>query len=277
MSSDLQKVMTHGFALRKIKCQTLEICLEAVKNKGNAIRYVNSEFLTNVVCMEAIKSNPYAIRYIDDKLKTFEICDLAVTSNGWTLKYIPNTIKKYDELCKKAVEFRSNVLKDIGEKYQTKKMCIDAVKNFGPALRYVKNKDLEICYEAVKQSPLAIKYVDPELFLALMEMLNKSKCVIYEDLETLGNEKMYTEDVYVEIIAFIRNRFGSTILEVTSDNYLDTVKNNKDIKNCIIIKKERELLYEIYKKESTRVNNGWLMNSFVEEQCIKKVGRFLIC
>ncbi len=278
MSTDLQKVTTHGFALRKIKCQTTEICLAAVKNKGNAIRYITPQnLITDEIRMEAVKSNPYAIRYIDDEHKTPELCDLAITGNGWTLKYIPNTIKNYDELCKKALNYRSNVLEFICEKHQSKRICLDTVKKHGLALKYVKNKDIEICYEAVKQNPKAIKYVEPELFVKLADIINKTSCIVYEDLETLGNEKFYADDPYVEIIAFIKNRFGSTILEVTSDEYLTNVKTNKDIKNCVVLKKERAGLYELYKKEIKKVNNGWLMNSFVEESNMRIVGRFLIC
>ena len=57
---------------------------------------------------------------------------------------------------------------------------------------------------------------------------------------------------------------------------LDEIKNNSEILDIIILKEERNNLYEVYKKESKTINNGWLMTNFVDVSTISKVGRFLL-
>ena len=48
----------------------------------------------------------------------------------------------------------------IPPEYRTYELCFEAVKQNGLALRFVKNKTDEICTAAIKQNPEAIKYID---------------------------------------------------------------------------------------------------------------------
>lgn len=43
--------------------------------------------------------------------------------------------------------------------------AISMVKKDGLLLRFIKNQDLQICIEAVKQNRFAVQYVDKKLFL----------------------------------------------------------------------------------------------------------------
>jgi hypothetical protein len=56
-----------------VKDQTERICLEAVKENGNALRYVKEQ--TEEICLEAIRQNLTAIEYVDIKRfpKVFEL------------------------------------------------------------------------------------------------------------------------------------------------------------------------------------------------------------
>ena len=40
-----------------------EICLESVKQNGDALQYVNTQ--TNDICLEALNQNPESIQYIN--------------------------------------------------------------------------------------------------------------------------------------------------------------------------------------------------------------------
>ena len=48
----LKKVKKYGYTLRYVKEQTPEICLEAVKQDGDALRYVNPKIFKQTVTLE---------------------------------------------------------------------------------------------------------------------------------------------------------------------------------------------------------------------------------
>src|SRR4030042_1057957 len=87
--------------------QTPKLCLEAVKQNGDALRYVRDQ--TPKLCLEAVKENGHALRYVRDQ--TLELCLEAVKQNGDALRYVRD---------------------------QTPELCLEAVKRNGDALRYVR-------------------------------------------------------------------------------------------------------------------------------------------
>ena len=104
------------------------MCLEAVKQNGFAIKYIDKP--TEEICLEAVKKNGFAIKYID-KL-TEEMCMQSIKQNGTSIKYIKNT---------------------------TEEMCLEAVKRDGRAIQYIKNPTKEMCLE-IKQNPWSILYIE---------------------------------------------------------------------------------------------------------------------
>ena len=111
---DLESVRKKGLLLEYVMDQTPEICLEAVKQCGLALRYV------------------WLNRYEGDSLKgdsDFSLID-------------------YQTICLEAIKQNGMALQFIGN--QTEEMCLIAVKQNGRALEYVNEKTLEICLEAVK-------------------------------------------------------------------------------------------------------------------------------
>lgn len=51
----------------------VEMCLIAVKSKGERIQFVPEEFKTYEVYLEAVKSDATAIHYVPDKMRTREL------------------------------------------------------------------------------------------------------------------------------------------------------------------------------------------------------------
>jgi len=49
--------------------KTPEICLEAVKRRGLALKYVPEALKTEAICLAAVRINGYAIKYVPIKLK----------------------------------------------------------------------------------------------------------------------------------------------------------------------------------------------------------------
>ena len=62
----LEAVKQEGDALRYVKEQTEAICLEAVKQDGYALRYVKEQ--TEAICLEAVKRNGDALLYVKEDL-----------------------------------------------------------------------------------------------------------------------------------------------------------------------------------------------------------------
>ena len=60
------------------KWSTEAVCLEAVKNDGNALQYVKEQ--TEAVCLEAVKRNGYALQYVA-VIDILEICIKEVETN----------------------------------------------------------------------------------------------------------------------------------------------------------------------------------------------------
>ena len=137
------------------KNQTPEICLEAIRQNGHALRYIKTS-TTPEICLEAVRKNGCALRYI--RAPAPEICLEAVRQNGYALQYVIS---------------------------QTPEICLEAVRQNGDALQYVLSQTPEICLEAVRENENALEYVisiDFNLLAYLMQ--NKSidfiKCLIID-------------------------------------------------------------------------------------------------
>jgi hypothetical protein len=83
--ADLQKVKQDGFALKFVKEQTFELCLESVKRHGYyALQFVKNK--TYELRLETVKTNGWALRY--DKEQTYELCLEAVKQHRYALKFV---------------------------------------------------------------------------------------------------------------------------------------------------------------------------------------------
>lgn len=139
--TQLELVAKDGLLIRFIDNPTEEICLAAVKNKGNALQYIIKQ--TENICLAAVKNNGMSLRFV--KNQTYEICLEAV------------------KICGRALQFVRN---------QTDEICLAAVKNIGLALEYVKNQTDEICLASIKNYAGAIQFVKKqteEMLLMVVE------------------------------------------------------------------------------------------------------------
>jgi len=88
----LEAVKQNGMALQFVDIQdnTLYqyLCLEAVKQNGLALQFIEKQ--TYEICLEAVKQNGLALQFIEKQ--TYEICLEAVKQNGLALQYVANNI-----------------------------------------------------------------------------------------------------------------------------------------------------------------------------------------
>ncbi len=132
--------------------ETAKVCHFKNKSKANSIfieKVINlkdwNEWENENFCLEAVKQNGKALYYVENQ--TEEICLEAVKQNGNALQFVKN---QTEEMCLKAVKQYGNALEYV--KNQTEEICLKAVKQNGNALQFVKNQTEEICLEAVKQN-----------------------------------------------------------------------------------------------------------------------------
>jgi len=152
--------------------KTAQLCLEAVKKNGYALKYVPEEFKTAELCLEAIKQNGNVLEYVPENLKTEELCYEAVKKDSRPLEYVPENLKT-TELCLKAIRDKhgpisclaDKVLKYVPEHLKTPELCLEAVKMNGYGLQYVPEalKTVELCFEAVKRNGDVLEYVPEAL------------------------------------------------------------------------------------------------------------------
>ena len=182
----LEMVRKDGLNLMKVpsKYQTKEICIEALKQNGNAIVFIENQ--TPEICLEAVKQNKIALQFV--KNQTPEICLAAVKRDGWTLQFVKNQTPK---ICMEAVKQDGYALKYV--KNQTSEICLEAVKQDGWVLEFVRNQTPEICLEAVKQDGLALKYIKEQTSELCLEAVKQNGMA----LEYVKNQ---TKEICMEAI-----------------------------------------------------------------------------
>ena len=176
----LEAVKINGLALRYVKNQTEEICLEAVNEASIALEYVTNQ--TEEICLEAIMRSFRVLNHV--KNKTERICLAAIDLDPYTITMMLDV----DEIIlQKILEYEPGVLgialkcvNQIDVTFeQYVQLCLIAVRMNGLLLRYVPKlipnrlRDVidlkifcdahqEICLEAVKQNGFAISYVEDQ-------------------------------------------------------------------------------------------------------------------
>ena len=116
----LEMIKTNGMFLQYIPDKTYELCLEAVKQNGNALNSVPVNHKTYEICLAAVKSNPdCSLSYVPEIHKTYELCLEGVKQNGNMLYGVPENHKTY-ELCLEAVKNNYGVFRDLPEQFKSK-------------------------------------------------------------------------------------------------------------------------------------------------------------
>lgn len=95
-----EAVKKDGTILRFATNFSKELCLNAVKENGNAIKYVPTTFLDDEIITEAIKSKSCAIRYISD----------FATTDQWIMA-LEDDLNNYRHITKKDITVLSYIAK----------------------------------------------------------------------------------------------------------------------------------------------------------------------
>ena len=214
----------------------LTLSFKAVENSGVAIKHVPILLRTFALYLKAVKQHGSALRYLppyslESTLKEKDYIQLwqeALKTFGLGLKEIPIKYRGA-QLCKIAVAENANAFKLVPEPEESKdaiispqeyaEICVITVKTDGLFLELMRPNpfitiDLyqQLCFLAIKQNALAIKYVDPAFltvsqYIDLLLMAVRYNGLALQYVPVLKDGKPFNKDVYLNIVitAVIKN------------------------------------------------------------------------
>ncbi|TXG81882.1 MAG: hypothetical protein E6R13_05675 [Spirochaetes bacterium] len=113
-----------GCMIRYIKNPTPEMCMLAVQNNGDSIRYIESTLRTEELCIAAVSEFGLAIQHIDNP--SYNVCRAAIKNDPLSLRFIDN---QFEELCVTALNTDIYALTTIKNEYFTKRICEVGLKD----------------------------------------------------------------------------------------------------------------------------------------------------
>lgn len=155
----VEAVKSDGNALKFVQKQTDKICLLSVRDFGPSLKYVKNK--SETICQEAFKGllADTVLQYVPQHLKTYELCLNAVKISGNNLEYVPENLKDY-KLCKQSVECYSRAYNHIPDQFKTEELNLIAIKNNYRIMKLINNKTPEFCLKALKINKDTLKFID---------------------------------------------------------------------------------------------------------------------
>jgi len=180
----LEAVRNFCIAFRFVEPRFLnrEICLTAVRGDGDLLAYVPPETDGYAeICMEAVKQYPESVRYVKDHAcgNSFEAIYLeAVKKKGNCVNFGTIKDKRSLNVCKEALKQNPMVFQNFTESEKTPEMCLLAVSLLGSNIRYIENQSPEICLAAVRQNGNALKWVKEQTLELCIEAVKHNRLAL---------------------------------------------------------------------------------------------------
>lgn len=141
--------------IRHINEPSVDLCRLAVNTDPSSIQFIKRP--SESLCLLAVSNEGSCLQYIKNQTK--DVCIAAINDNPWAFQYVKN---QTDDISRHAISIMSNNIDFV--KNQTEDLCLLAVQFAGENLILVRNQTLEICKAAIKQTPIAICWVDPDIY-----------------------------------------------------------------------------------------------------------------
>jgi hypothetical protein len=173
----LEAVKETGEALEHVKNKTYKICMAAIKQSADSLKHVKNrtdsqnqitELCYRELCMEAVKQKGMTLQYVDEHDQTNEICMEAIKQNWRAIYFV---VEQTKEMCIKVVRQDWRAIDIDYVMVQTHQLCMEAVKCDWRALFYVEEKVSyrKICKEAMKQNINALEDIKTDEFTFLFK------------------------------------------------------------------------------------------------------------
>jgi hypothetical protein len=93
--TDIEEVSNDGMALEKYPelQKDKEVCILAVRQNGDAIRFVSAEIIDKTIALLAVNDSGILLEFVPNRLKNEEIIIMALLQNKHALQFIPDNLK----------------------------------------------------------------------------------------------------------------------------------------------------------------------------------------
>ena len=166
-----QLIMKSAIKLWQIpqRYRNAEICMIAIRNIPNAIRWIPRKILTLEMCQTVVQKNGLLLKYIPMIYRIYSICLTAVTNCSKAFKFVPIPLRKMQEISLITMSNCLSNIKYLPEPYKTNCICSDVVNYDGLLLAYVplKKINFKICLDAYKNNNLAADFM-PNIMKKIM-------------------------------------------------------------------------------------------------------------
>lgn len=235
----INAVKNNGYAIRYVPQSLLlseyNFYLEAVKQEWKTITFIPFDKITEDICLEIIRQNKSFsltdIKYIPENVRTYLIYLELVKQNGLLLQFVPLNIMS-NEIMNMAVKQNGLSLRYIPEDMKNQVLCLEAVKQDGYSLMYVpsKHRTKEICLESVKQYGCSILEVPLDIISEeiCLEAVKQNGLALYyisqftfDWFMTKRKEQIYSKQVCSEAI-----KQNSKAIEYVPSKFMHLFKKN---------------------------------------------------
>ena len=212
-----QEALKDFEVLKQVENQTPEICMEAVKKYGWALRLIENQ--TPELCIASVKRNPSTLQFV--KNQTPEICMTAVKQKGWALELVKN---------------------------QTPEICLEAIKQNEKASKFIKEElkqDVLNKYQQYLESQKKQSSIDKKSLF-----IDKNKSTYKEKIMETNNKKeslLFYEESTGKIL-----RVAATADEYLFDWAVYNTENDEIIST--FLKDKVNTLFD--KKDATEINKA---------------------
>lgn len=209
-----------------------QLCLEAVKNYGLALKEMDEKYIDFEVASNAVRKDVDAIQYVPDPLRSkmlsdYDFCVEMVKTNPQALRYI-------------SPDFRQKML--------TADFALSIVKKNGLALEFIPDpiRNETIYSEAVNQNGLALNFVP-------IELRTEALCLAAIDSNTAAiqffPEKLRTYNLYLQ--AVLRN---PSVLEELEKNKRDLQFTPDEYKSLCVAALQQDTMALKFIDEAIKVD-----------------------
>ena len=197
----------------------VELCMEAVKQTGMALQYIESPYQTEEMCLYAVNNDWQSLQYV--KNQTHEICKTAIERSGKAIQHVKEPTPELccaalendggfvciqsfpPDVCLMAVQKNSGFFQYIPAEKQSREVCEVAIYKDPHMLQYMHNQTHDLCLRAVKKDGLALQHVKvqtPELCMAALE--NTANALSHVKEYMLGKVCAYAKEHNIAAIYF---------------------------------------------------------------------------
>lgn len=162
------QIRQDGYLLYYMRAEdiTMEHCFAAAScakrrygDNRNIIDFIPRDLLTKEMCMDIVRQNGEALRSVPDEMKDREMCLAAVTQYGDALVAVPTKYRD-KEMCLAAVTERGTALHYVPKELIDKELALIAVRTTPYALNAVPKhlRDYDVCLRAMDHGKLGHIY-----------------------------------------------------------------------------------------------------------------------